>query len=194
MRDQAVSVKVVFSKMTIFTAVLAVALSMVYLYESKQTSRSFFTYYGNITKQTTFTSPEEIKSLSFGYSANGQPLDLSFISQLWCKPLDSTSIKFDLIATRSRDVEDFNGFNQVDGIFMKAISETTSLSQIGLHDAEQIRQNGKVYQEWTLGNVRPSIDSVCYINSDISTKTKLFDISKNIQFDGNLFEYLVEPE
>jgi len=192
--EQAVTVKLAFSKLTIFVAVLATALSIIYLYEKNQDTTAFFTYYGSIPAKTTFYSPEPIKSMSFGYSANGQGLDMKFVNQLWCKPLDSSSIKFDLIATRALVIEDFNELNQIDGIFMKAISKTTTLSQIGIHDAEVIRTNGKQYAEWSLDDIRPLIDSVCYVNSDVSTETKLFRLEKHIHFDGSLFDYYVDPE
>jgi len=192
--DQAVSVKVVFSKITTFAMVLAAALSIVYLYESKQTSASFFTYYGNVTTKTEFNAPEQITSMSFGHSANGQPLEMTFVSQLWCRPINSQSLKFSLVARRSFTNPEFDGFNQIDGIFMKAISKTTTLSQIGLNDAQDIRSNGEKYKQWKLVDIVPLESSTCYINSDISTDTKLFQIPKHIQFDGNLFDYIVDPE
>lgn len=169
--------------------VFAVLVStlILYLYEKSQPVSDYITYYGNVTTQNDYHYPEQLTSWTFG--ASDGPVEIDFTNKLWCAPYTGGTTPVPL-ANRKKHFDAFEFVNFLPPeVITTPIDTRDRLSQIGVYDAELIRNSGVDYLSWSMGSIRPYEDSLCYISVIATTYTTIFKLPKTIRFNGNRFTY-----
>ena len=167
--------------------ILTVSIVLLYLYEKSQSVSDYITYYGNVTTQNEYHFPERLSSYTFG--ASDGPVEMDFVNKLVCKPIGTDYTPL-VLATRNKHFDSFEFVNKLpQQIITTPIDTRDRISQIGLYDAEIIRNNGEPYLSWSMDSIRPYKNSECYISVVATTYTRIFGLPKSIRFNGNKFTY-----
>ena len=178
-----------YTKQTI--GILILSATTLYFYEKSKPVKDYFKYYGNVPAKATFEYPDIIESFTFGYSE--RPIEIEFTNGLWCAPIDSNRTPV-LIGTRIKTVDSFTFKNELpEGMSRIAIDARNQLSQIGLYDANTLRNNGVDYSTWDLAELKPDVSSTCHTTAKVQTYSDMFRFPKVVYFNAGPFEYIVKP-
>ena len=181
-------------------ALLIIVLSTViitsglYLWERGRPAEDYLTYYGNVTTKQVFRSPDEITSYAFGEFIGKEHGNITFINNLWCKPI-GLDVSSDIIQTRLKQYDNYEFVNPMPNNGLLQSQAFRAFFSFGVADRESIRNNAinSGYESWSMGNIAPETDSTCYIAANIITYTTIFKLPKIITFTGNPFDYIVVP-
>ena len=179
------------SQIATFLAVSATAIAGAYMHEKGQPTSEFFEYYGNIMIQQEFHFPERLRLYTFGVSHVG-PLEMTFINRLWCKPHDihdGSEFPYQLLATRYKEFDSYEFVNITPPGIALPITSDRPIQSIGRVDVKAIREKPFEYISWNMGEIRPYLDSDCYIDTEVTTYSLIFGLPKTLRFSGDVFEY-----
>jgi len=189
-------IKKVYSSLTILCILIVLATSTAVGWEYAKPTSDYFTHFGNVSVAEAFQYPDEIRVYSFGNTPPNSML--SAINKLYCVSADSLSREWVLIGTQ---------YSQVDrDIILNALPTDTIATPISKHNPDsdlgvsnrhqfaELKKQGYQLYYWSLGVMRPSVSSSCYISTELSTETEIFKLPKTIEFKSIEFSYLVETE
>ena len=164
-------------------------------YEYSAPVSNYYTYYGNIPTQDVFVSPQRPNFFTFGES---DKMNVEFHNSMWCHPLgDSNPAAVYQISERfnSYTEMDFQFVNPLPSIAAMHLQEGRVWRDFGAIDRAQVRGDGK-YLSWSwFADIKPEVDSRCYINAKIVGFTRFFGFEKiTIENNSGAFTYIVSQE